>query len=483
MVPRNLTRRQFLTCVGTGATGLLLLAACAGQPPTPTPAPAKPAAQPPTPTSAQAKPAAEAPRPAPSPTAAAPKPTDTPAQKPAAKAGTVPLKLMSWDAPGTVLDEFLAGFDRAQGTSTEYIHVPYSGYREKLLTMLVGGVPADVMLIMVFEVPEFAARDQLLELDPYMRRDNFDTSDFFETALQAGRWKGKQHGIGDNFVYKILFYNTELFEKAGVQRPPADWRDRSWNWDKFLDAAVKLTKKESGQRPIQYGFAFGSGAVNVMPWVWSNGGELIDESYSKVHMAEPPAVEALQFLQDLQYKHGVAPTPDALATESLGKMASGGKVAMWWDGPWTMAGLRNTQLKWDIAPLPSGKAGSSSCAEGAVWSVAARSPQREKGWKLLEHLVSREGQLAMIKRFGFPGSRKSIAQSEAFLGVKPPEHTKVAAEGGQFARVMPRMVNWAEVNKAFNDSLSFLVNNEKSGKEVGQLLTDKITPLLAKAQG
>jgi multiple sugar transport system substrate-binding protein len=469
------TRRRFLGSLAVGATGALLAAAC-GPAAAPT-ATAQPAAQPAA--KPAEKPAAEA------------KPT-APAAQPAAAGGTAALKLMSWDAPGPVVTEFLGEFDKKNATQTEYVHVPSAGgaYRDKLLTMLAGNVAPDVMLITVFEPAEYASRNQLVELDPLMRRDNLDTADFFEQALQAGQYKSKQYGIGDNFVYKILYYNVDLFEKEGIARPPAEWDNKSFTWAKFTEAALKFTKRASGQAASQYGFAMGlaagagPGPVAVMPFVWSNGGDLTDAGLTKITINTPEGVEALQNLQDLLHKHQVAPTPDALATESLDKMAAGGKIGMWWDGPWKMAGLRQAQgLKWDIAPMPAGKGGSYSAAEGAVWSIAQQGKNHDKSWQLLKHLVSPEGQQSMIKRFGFPGSRKSITNSDAFLGVKPPEHTSVAATGGAYAKVLPQVTNWGEFNKAFTDSTAYLVNKGKTGAEVAKLIEETVTPLLAKGRG
>ena len=42
-------------------------------------------------------------------------------------------------------------------------------------------------------------------------------------------------------------------------------------------------------------------------WVAANGGELFDKDLKTCTLNEPPAVEALQFLQDLVFRHRVMP--------------------------------------------------------------------------------------------------------------------------------------------------------------------------------
>lgn len=63
---------------------------------------------------------------------------------------------------------------------------------------------------------------------------------FQEAPLAWGRTRdGAQIGIPNDFQIEVFWYNTELFEKAGVEPPE--------NWDEFMDVCAKL--KESGTVP------------------------------------------------------------------------------------------------------------------------------------------------------------------------------------------------------------------------------------------
>src|SRR5690606_34937624 len=121
----------------------------------------------------------------------------------------------------------------------------------------------------------------------------------------------------------VLWYNKDIFDKAGVPYPPSN--PGEWTWEEFVETARALTVDRNGRRPgdpgfdpnrIQtYGVAFGTWWAPVLPFVWSNGGDWFDETGRQVLIDQPESVEALQNLADLIYKHRVAPTPTQM--ESL----------------------------------------------------------------------------------------------------------------------------------------------------------------------
>ena len=323
---------------------------------------------------------------------------------PALKPGT--LSLMSWDAPGEELERNLNAFSaRHPGLKVEYLHTPAGQpYTDKFTAMLAGGSPPQVFLYSLTDWVALQAQGVLAELDPFIKRDRLDTQDFFEKALALGQWQGKQYGIGDNLVYTAMFYNRTHFQKAGATPPAGDWKDSRWTWPQFLEDANRLAKLEVDGRPV-YGMNMGTGFTNLFPWVWNNGGDFFSKDLSTTTITQPPAVEALQFVADWRHKHRFAPTADVLAQENQVALYRQGRLAMWWDGPWSMQALRQVQgLDWDVAPIPRGSASRLMYASGACWFITRQNALPEESWALHRHLISKEGQLSMLKRFGFPGS-------------------------------------------------------------------------------
>src|SRR5437867_4794553 len=85
----------------------------------------------------------------------------------------------------------------------------------------------------------YAARGQLEELDSFIARDKYDLSDFFPGLLSFCKWKGKYNCLPQTAHPQFMIYNKTLLDKDRLAPPPSDWKEKSWNWTKYLDTALK----------------------------------------------------------------------------------------------------------------------------------------------------------------------------------------------------------------------------------------------------
>ena len=83
-----------------------------------------------------------------------------------------------------------------------------------------------------------------------------------------------------------------------------------WDWSRFLDFARRFTQRDGSGRITQHGFVLTTGLRGGYgQWICTNGADLFDREYTRCTLDDPRAVDALQFMQDLIYRHGVAPDP------------------------------------------------------------------------------------------------------------------------------------------------------------------------------
>lgn len=66
-------------------------------------------------------------------------------------------------------------------------------------------------------------------------------------AVTIKNTKGNTIGVGLSNQLVILYYNKDMFDKAGLEYPPTDV-SKAWSWDKFVDTAKKLTVDTNGKR-------------------------------------------------------------------------------------------------------------------------------------------------------------------------------------------------------------------------------------------
>ncbi len=112
----------------------------------------------------------------------------------------------------------------------------------RMTGMLAAGAPPDVWSPWgVSNFADYVARGLVADLTPYIEKDNYDLSDFNQDVLKTYRVNGKYMGLPIFTTGSYLFYNKDMFDKAGVSYPPTNWDDTSWTYAAFLDKCQALT--------------------------------------------------------------------------------------------------------------------------------------------------------------------------------------------------------------------------------------------------
>lgn len=290
-------------------------------------------------------------------------------------------------------------------------------YYVKVQTMMVGKTCADIVGFTGKRVNAFKIKGMLLNLLPFVKRDNYDLADYFKVGLEdAQMTKAELYYLPTEGSGTVLFYNQDIFDRAGMKYP-----DAGWTWNDFRDAAVKLTQDTDGDGRIdQVGCSIGYWWAGMLPWVWANGGRLVNRSQTKCLLNQPEAIEALTFLIDLERKYQV--TAKALGgTESAGvyENFASGRIGMMvylaYGLPTLMDACRNSTIRWGIALPPKGKCSRPIRYTSSGWVIWSGSSHPEKAWELVKFLNSKE----IMKEYCFDNyfvpARKSLGLSKAFL--------------------------------------------------------------------
>ncbi len=230
--------------------------------------------------------------------------------------------------------------------------IPWGTYYDKLtLSLAYGGAP-EVFVVHAGRLAEFAAFDVLRPLDdlyaaaqPPVRAEQFAA-----VPWQASFYKERPMGLPLDVHPMGLYYNTRLFEKAGIvdaagkAKPPADW-------DEFVQAARKLTKdtNEDG-RTDQWGFVFTWQRTNFITFAAQFGGGILSPDGKSCAMDSPQTREALRRMHDLIYKYKVAPKPEGVDAWLAFRQ---GKAAMALEGLYMVTSLEEQKsLSFAGAPVP-----------------------------------------------------------------------------------------------------------------------------------
>jgi multiple sugar transport system substrate-binding protein len=196
----------------------------------------------------------------------------------------------------------VADFNKSQ--STIYLVdevIPNASARDTISTEIAAGAGPDIVGPVGW-IGSNAFYGQWLDLAPYIKSTNYDTSKF-DPALAAS-YQTDQGTVGFPFaVYpSAFFYNTNLFTEAGLSPLPSTYGTQykmpdgsmvDWNWDSVAKVAKLLTIDKAGKHSgetgfdptniVQYGFTFGYENPNPSYWgaYMSNGGSLLVPGGSK----------------------------------------------------------------------------------------------------------------------------------------------------------------------------------------------------------
>ncbi|MDD3925446.1 MAG: sugar ABC transporter substrate-binding protein [bacterium] len=351
--------------------------------------------------------------------------------------GKTVIRFMRFSSPelNPVYDKIVADFEKKHPGVK--IRQEETSNQVQLQTQMAGNAAPDVIAIANKSLADLGTRGTLLDLRPYIKRDGYDTGDFYSQAFDEGSVpSGAIYGMPTTGGPEILYYNKELFDKAGLAYP-----DAGWTWEDFLKAAKALTKGGTGNGRIsQYGTSnSASGWTGSLSWLWGAGADLMNDDLSKCVVNSPGSIAAMQFLVDLEKRYKVAPGTIA-ATEMGGdrEIFMLGRLGMFIYLPWNclnqFAACKN--LKWDMAPVPNGPQGRYPRYTGESYTIWSGSKQKELAWELVKIMSGKEVSAMLAERNWMP-ARKSVAASTHFVKADTPWHEEAYLESMKYARAVP----------------------------------------------
>lgn len=327
----------------------------------------------------------------------------------------------------TITLQFWNGFSGPDGTTMESIvrqfnaeHpnvkvrmqiIPWGTYYDKVtLGLAYGGAP-DVFVLHCDALPRYADSSSLSCLDDLVAGGDLSELDFVPRPWQASQWKGKQYAIPLDCHPQGLYYNVDLFKKAGIvdergnAKPPA-------NLDEFLEAAKKLTIDSNGDgRPDQWGFVFTWMRTNYVTFLSQYGGSWLSDDSRRSTLNGPEALGALALMTDFVYEYKIAPNPEG-QDAWIGFQT--GRVAMALEGIYMLSSLEQQKsLNFAGAPCPTfGKQkGAWASSHLLVMPAKLSAEKRRAGWAFMKYLSDHSLEWA---KGGQVPVRKSILASPGF---------------------------------------------------------------------
>lgn len=342
-------------------------------------------------------------------------------------AAPVKLTVAFWGAASEYTDIWVpikTDFEKVHpGIELELMHVP-TGIQDKMISMAIGGQPADVWMSNADTAIAYAQAGIIHDLRPFMQADrSFQAGNFFPAALDAYALEGLQAGIPSHFQVTSVWYNKDLFDTAGLGYPKANW-----TWSDFAAIAKRLTRDaNSDGQPEQWGLVMPFSGEFLLPWLYSAGGGVVDDSSrpTRAAIGDPPSIQALSFLRRLAAEDRVIEPGFGNANPFYE-----GRVGMY---PYYAIAQRMAsfaKFPYNVARLPAGPAGAINAVVPGGF-VMGRGKHTAEAWALIK-FIAQKGAFS----YNTVPAYLPIARSNTWPFVEVPEDYDRAAfvEGALSAR-------------------------------------------------
>ncbi|MDR6227157.1 ABC transporter substrate-binding protein [Desmospora profundinema] len=306
---------------------------------------------------------------------------------------------LSSPAERKILEEQIQAFEEKNPGIQVRIQAITDDYLKEMQTLIGAKREPDVFYLDSMPAPDLVNLDVLEPLDEYIQASGLDPSDFEDALIEAYTKNDSIYGLPKDYNTLALFYNKQMFEKEGLEPPTT--------WEELRDAAKKLTK--DGRK----GFAINPELARYQPFVYQNGGAVLDED-GKATLDRKENVEALTFFTSLFLEDQSTGVPNDLGVEWAGDAFAEEKAAMVYEGGWMIPFLKEKapDLEYGIVELPVKEEGmeNSNLAFTVAYVMSKNSKNKEAAFQLIEFLTSDEGQTYVVDSGLALPSRKSMGE-------------------------------------------------------------------------
>ncbi|HEY0239667.1 MAG TPA: ABC transporter substrate-binding protein [Friedmanniella sp.] len=311
----------------------------------------------------------------------------------------------------------------------------------------------DVFSEDIIWISEFANAGWTMKLDGKL--DDASLKDSFPGVVSGCTFKGSLSAVPWFVDAGQLYYRNDLISKDKV---PTQW-----------DALAQLAASLQASGKVDHGFLWQAKQAEILvcdlvEYVASAGGSILGDDSVTVHIADAPAVQAVQFMYDLINKYKVTPK-DVLSwdEEPSRRPFTSGQAAMLrqWSYVYGVSQTKDQSSvvgKVGVAPLPAFSGGkSAACLGGFQLGVNDTSKNKDGALDFLNWAMAPATQSGFAKTFGNAPIRSSVYEDATFKQEQPAmSQLKAVFEGGTPRPVTPK---YPQVSLALQSSVSKALNS------------------------
>jgi len=396
----------------------------------------------------------------------------------ASQTQTQTVNLWIWSFPDQVgvFNEIAAAFEKDNPDIKIEMVVPnVADYLEKLTVAIAAGAAPDVAYLSQGWMPPLAVAGSFADLTPYINRDGYDLNAYFPAVMDSFRYGDKVYGLPFDFIPHAIAYNIDLFDAAGLSRPPdqIDDMDR-WKWADFRIAVQKIQERHPDGSIKTAGFRQQAHWREVWFLLWQNGAEFLNSTCTRAALNTSAGIEAYQFFVDLIHVYDASPKLSEISKVRFEQ----GNVGMQSTAQGYGTGLSFT---WDYTFMPW-QVNKATTMSLAGYAMMAQTKVPEAAWRVISYFAGEKANRIHVQTAwprNVPAMR-SAASSAEFLQKNP--YYRVTLQSTAFARIPDANYTYryndiqslatSELRKMLEQTNSVPVGMERIAMQVNAMLAE-----------
>lgn len=332
---------------------------------------------------------------------------------------------------------------------------------DTLSTQIAGGNPPDIVGPVGRDGSNSYA-GLYLDVEPLIESTGFDTARWPEETIDNFREDGVLLGLPFASYPSFMYYNTELFDEAGLPYPPQEYgadgtavygegteHEGTWDWDKVAEIGAILTVDANGvdatdpsfdrTQTVQWGFSHQWVTLLFAQGTAFGAGSPVAEDGT----ADIPAAweEEWKWYHDAVWDIGMSPSQEQIDSELLaGNGFSSGNVAMANSHLWYTCCITEDDGSgkefFDIAVMPSHEGQVTAKMHADTFRIFESTEHPEEAFEVLTYLLT-DAALPLLNAYGAAPADPALTE-EFFAGLD---------------ETYPQGVNWdvATASAAYTD--------------------------------
>lgn len=299
--------------------------------------------------------------------------------------------------------------------------------------------------------------DQVYPADQVLSKTT--QNNILSSFSQQGEIDGTQYGIPWISSSRALFYNKDLFSKAGISAPPKTWAE-------FKTDAQKL-KQAGADVPACIPFGSEEAQAETLIWELGNGGGFVDSSGNWT-LDSPANIETFTYLQGLVSAGLTEPNPATVdRTKGCWAAFKAGKVGEMHGQPALLPQLKGSGVNFGIAPIP-GKNGPAKSTLGVcdwIWAFKGDGDHQQQIKAFLDFVMQDKYQESFFNEYELLPITKGASKQ---LASKP--HLKPFLDALPNATFYPTSKKtWTQVNEQMKQIVGQALQPGNAKTVLGQL--------------